>query len=87
MFLILYPQIQLVNGGSSNLLNSCEETNNIDVEQVPREMKGKEAIRIVDMFKSFHVGLSFRKFKFQYEMMDFCSTVGNPKSRLLMVLI
>ncbi|KAI4454722.1 atp-binding cassette transporter subfamily a abca [Holotrichia oblita] len=45
--------IPLLNGGSSNMLNNDEE-NNTDVEQVPREMKGKEAIRIVDLFKSFH---------------------------------
>jgi ATP-binding cassette subfamily A (ABC1) protein 5 len=30
------------------------EDSNIDVEPVSREMKGREAIRIVDMFKSFH---------------------------------
>lgn len=36
------------------MLNNDEEIN-VDVEQVPREMKGKEAIRIVDLFKSFHV--------------------------------
>ncbi|KAK9754118.1 ABC transporter [Popillia japonica] len=45
--------LPLLNGGSSNMLNNDEETNT-DVEQVPREMKGKEAIRIVDLFKSFH---------------------------------
>lgn len=47
-------QIPLINGGSANMLNNDEE-NNTDVEQVPREMKGKEAIKIVDLFKSFHV--------------------------------
>lgn len=47
-------QIPLANGGSVGSLNTGEEGNH-DVEQVPREMKGKEAIKITDLYKSFHV--------------------------------
>lgn len=50
-------QIPLSNGGSVGSLgslNTGEDTNH-DVEQVPREMKGKEAIKIVDLYKSFTV--------------------------------
>lgn len=42
------------NGGSIGSLIGHEDHGH-DVEQVPREMKGKEAIRIVDLFKSFQV--------------------------------
>lgn len=31
------------------------EDGNFDVEPVSREMKGREAIKIVDLYKSFHV--------------------------------
>lgn len=40
--------------GSVGSLNTGEE-GLIDFEPVPREMKGKEAIKIVDLFKSFKV--------------------------------
>ncbi|RZB39263.1 ATP-binding cassette sub-family A member 5-like, partial [Asbolus verrucosus] len=46
-------RIPLANGGSVGSLTTGED-NNIDVEPVSREMKGREAIKIVDMFKSFH---------------------------------
>lgn len=42
------------NGGSVGSLIGNEDHNR-DVEQVPREMRGKEAIRIVDLFKTFQV--------------------------------
>lgn len=40
--------------GSVGSLNTGEE-GLADFEPVPREMKGKEAIKIVDLFKSFKV--------------------------------
>ncbi|KAJ8921257.1 hypothetical protein NQ315_013729 [Exocentrus adspersus] len=40
------------NGGSIHSLNTGDTT--LDVEPVPREMRGKEAIKIVDLYKSFH---------------------------------
>jgi hypothetical protein len=46
-------QVGSMNGvdfGSCNLVDEA----NADVEPVPREMKGREAIRIVDLYKSFH---------------------------------
>jgi hypothetical protein len=55
------------------------EDNNIDVEPVSREMKGREAIRIVDMFKSFHVILVHPSGGFVSHI--FYSTVASPKSR------
>ncbi|KAI4488532.1 hypothetical protein M0802_011535 [Mischocyttarus mexicanus] len=41
------------SNGESNSFIPGEETNR-DVEPVVREMKGREAIRIVDLFKSYH---------------------------------
>ncbi|XP_044260177.1 cholesterol transporter ABCA5-like [Tribolium madens] len=46
-------RIPLANGGSAGSLTTGED-GNLDVEPVSREMKGREAIRIVDMFKTFH---------------------------------
>ncbi|KAI7815451.1 ABC subfamily A member [Rhyzopertha dominica] len=40
------------NGSSVGSIVNSEE-NGQDIEQVPREMKGREAIRIVELFKSF----------------------------------
>lgn len=45
-------RIPLANGGSVGSLNTGEEGIQ-DVEQVPREMKGKEAIKITDLYKTF----------------------------------
>lgn len=47
----MFFQIPLVNGESGSF-NASEETSR-DVESVAREMKGREAIRIVDLYKSF----------------------------------
>ncbi|KAL3270830.1 hypothetical protein HHI36_021350 [Cryptolaemus montrouzieri] len=44
-----YP---IANGGSVASLNTGED-GNVDVEPVNREMKGREAIKIVDLYKSF----------------------------------
>ncbi|XP_045466962.1 cholesterol transporter ABCA5-like [Harmonia axyridis] len=44
-----YP---IANGASVGSLNTGED-GNVDVEPVNREMKGREAIRIVDLYKSF----------------------------------
>ena len=44
-------QIPSVNGESGSF-NAAEEANR-DVEPVAREMKGREAIKIVDLFKTF----------------------------------
>ncbi|CAG2053674.1 unnamed protein product [Timema podura] len=46
------PRIPSVNGESGSF-NTAEELNN-DVEPVARELKGREAIKIVDLFKTFH---------------------------------
>lgn len=54
-------QIPVENGGSIGSLIGNEDHNH-DVEQVPREMKGKEAIRIVDLFKSFQVIMTLANF-------------------------
>ncbi|XP_066148886.1 cholesterol transporter ABCA5-like [Euwallacea fornicatus] len=54
-------KIPLSNGesvGSVGSLTPGDEGLSSDVEPVPRELKGKEAIKIVDLFKSFK---SFRK--------------------------
>ncbi|XP_017782555.1 PREDICTED: ATP-binding cassette sub-family A member 5-like [Nicrophorus vespilloides] len=46
--------IPIVNGSSVGSLNNVgSEESNCDVEQVPREMRSKEAIKITDLFKSF----------------------------------
>ncbi|CAH0549112.1 unnamed protein product [Brassicogethes aeneus] len=45
-------KIPLENGGSVGSLNTGEDSNN-DVEPVPRELKSREAIKIVDLYKSF----------------------------------
>lgn len=46
----------IANGdGSVHSLNNIDCT--LDVEPVPREMRGREAIRIVDLYKSFHVSI------------------------------
>ncbi|EEB12939.1 predicted protein [Pediculus humanus corporis] len=45
------PTVPLVNGESGSFDTSEEATR--DVEPVAREMKGREAIRIVDLYKSF----------------------------------
>ncbi|KAK9876012.1 hypothetical protein WA026_011128 [Henosepilachna vigintioctopunctata] len=42
----------VANGGSLASLNTGED-GNVDVEPVSREMKGREAIKIVDLYKSF----------------------------------
>ncbi|KAJ8972472.1 hypothetical protein NQ317_016605 [Molorchus minor] len=39
--------------GSVHSLNNTDN-NTLDVEPVPRELRGREAIKIVDLFKSFH---------------------------------
>ncbi|XP_069698967.1 cholesterol transporter ABCA5-like isoform X2 [Periplaneta americana] len=46
------PRIPSVNGESGSF-NAGEELNR-DVEPVAREMKGREAIKIVDLYKTFH---------------------------------
>ncbi|GFG35680.1 hypothetical protein Cfor_11467 [Coptotermes formosanus] len=46
------PRIPSVNGESGSF-NAGEESNR-DVETVAREMKGREAINIVDLYKTFH---------------------------------
>lgn len=48
-----YP---MVNGGSVASLNTGEDAN-VDIEPVSRDMKGKEAIKIVDLCKTFTVSL------------------------------
>jgi hypothetical protein len=48
----LFCQIPSVNGESGSF-NAGEESNR-DVEPVAREMKGREAINIVDLYKTFH---------------------------------
>ncbi|XP_055600772.1 cholesterol transporter ABCA5-like isoform X2 [Uranotaenia lowii] len=47
------PKVPLLNGESANSFNQLDEQTR-DVEPVSREMRGKEAIRIVDLYKSFH---------------------------------
>lgn len=47
------PQRVPTSNGESNSFIPGEETNR-DVEPVVREMKGREAIRIVDLYKSYH---------------------------------
>nr|CAD7404111.1 unnamed protein product [Timema cristinae] len=47
-----FNPIPSVNGESGSF-NTAEELNN-DVEPVARELKGREAIKIVDLFKTFH---------------------------------
>jgi ATP-binding cassette subfamily A (ABC1) protein 5 len=51
--IIVFPfcQIPSVNGESGSF-NAGEEANR-DVEPVAREMKGREAINIVDLYKTF----------------------------------
>ena len=45
------PKMPLLNGESTvNSFNNCEP----DIEPVPREMRGREAIKIVDMVKTFN---------------------------------
>lgn len=45
------PKVPLLNGESTvNSFNNYEP----DVEPVPREIRGKEAIKIVDLFKTFN---------------------------------
>ncbi|XP_039447339.1 cholesterol transporter ABCA5-like [Culex pipiens pallens] len=46
------PKVPLLNGESANSFNNLDEQR--DVEPVSREMRGKEAIRIVDLYKTFH---------------------------------
>ncbi|XP_023723147.1 ATP-binding cassette sub-family A member 5 isoform X3 [Cryptotermes secundus] len=46
------PRIPSVNGESDSF-NTGEELNR-DIETVAREMKGREAINIVDLYKTFH---------------------------------
>uniref|UniRef100_A0A182UJ49 ABC transporter domain-containing protein n=1 Tax=Anopheles melas TaxID=34690 RepID=A0A182UJ49_9DIPT len=48
------PKVPLLNGESANSFNNALEDQARDVEPVSREMRGKEAIRIVDLYKSFH---------------------------------
>jgi ATP-binding cassette subfamily A (ABC1) protein 5 len=48
----VFSQIPSVNGESGSF-NTGEESNR-DVETVAREMKGREAINIVDLYKTFH---------------------------------
>ncbi|XP_055621731.1 cholesterol transporter ABCA5-like [Toxorhynchites rutilus septentrionalis] len=47
------PKVPLLNGESANSFNNLDEQTR-DVEPVSREMRGKEAIRIVDLYKTFH---------------------------------
>lgn len=47
------PKLPLLNGESVNSLNNLDAQQQ-DVEPVSREMRGKEAIKIVDLYKSFH---------------------------------
>lgn len=51
-YYIKFFQLPLANGESGSF-NASEETASRDVEPVAREMKGREAIRIVDLYKSF----------------------------------
>ncbi|XP_049544231.1 cholesterol transporter ABCA5-like isoform X2 [Anopheles darlingi] len=48
------PKVPLLNGESANSFNNTAEDQACDVEPVSREMRGKEAIRIVDLYKTFH---------------------------------
>ncbi|XP_050090675.1 cholesterol transporter ABCA5-like isoform X2 [Anopheles aquasalis] len=48
------PKVPLLNGESANSFNNATEDQACDVEPVSREMRGKEAIRIVDLYKTFH---------------------------------
>uniref|UniRef100_A0A8W7Q0T1 ABC transporter domain-containing protein n=1 Tax=Anopheles coluzzii TaxID=1518534 RepID=A0A8W7Q0T1_ANOCL len=48
------PKVPLLNGESANSFNNALEDQARDVEPVSREMRGKEAIRIVDLYKTFH---------------------------------
>lgn len=43
----------LQNGESTNSFNNLDD-HALDVEMVPREMKDRQAIRIVDLYKTFH---------------------------------
>ncbi|XP_037043268.1 ATP-binding cassette sub-family A member 9-like [Bradysia coprophila] len=47
------PKVPLLNGESASSFNNIDEHTR-DVEPVSREMRGKEAIRIVDLYKSFN---------------------------------
>lgn len=47
------PKTLLLNGESANSFNNFDD-HALDVESVPREMKERQAIRIVDLYKSFH---------------------------------
>lgn len=49
-------KIPVENGGSVGSLIG-NDGHSHDVEQVPREMKGREAIKIVDLYKSFQVSV------------------------------
>ncbi|KAF4526763.1 hypothetical protein B566_EDAN015792 [Ephemera danica] len=44
----------LIESAAMNGGGSCNLADDADVEPVPREMKGREAIRIVDLYKSYH---------------------------------
>ncbi|KAF5301097.1 hypothetical protein FQA39_LY10916 [Lamprigera yunnana] len=46
-------RVPLANGNSSGSLINGDDANS-DIEHVSREMKGREAIKIVDLFKAFH---------------------------------
>ncbi|CAG9814922.1 unnamed protein product [Phaedon cochleariae] len=46
------PSVSTNIDGSHHSLNNYDGT--LDVEPVPREMRGREAIKIVDLYKSFH---------------------------------
>lgn len=47
------PKIPLLNGESASSFNNVDEQQR-DIEPVSREMRGREAIRIVDLHKTFH---------------------------------
>ncbi|XP_058834897.1 cholesterol transporter ABCA5-like [Topomyia yanbarensis] len=47
------PKVPLLNGESANSFVNMDEQKR-DIEPVSREMRGKEAIRIVDLHKTFH---------------------------------
>ncbi|XP_055532678.1 cholesterol transporter ABCA5-like [Wyeomyia smithii] len=47
------PKVALLNGESANSFGNLDEQTR-DIEPVSREMRGKEAIRIVDLYKTFH---------------------------------
>ncbi|XP_058458945.1 cholesterol transporter ABCA5-like [Malaya genurostris] len=47
------PKVPLLNGESANSFANVDDQKR-DIEPVSREMRGKEAIRIVDLHKTFH---------------------------------